>query len=107
MPWSFTEQVAAGYMLNELQQLKLVVCKIKTDDGYVRVPICSNPDWYSKLCNGYLKSRKRYPKMRTIIKRCNTIRLLERIASGIQNEDTAYAIRIRPLLKEWLERNQI
>lgn len=40
--------------------------------------------------------------MRTIIKRCNTIRLLERIANGIQNEDTAYAQRIRPLIEEWL-----
>lgn len=107
MPWSFTEQVAAGLMLEELRQLKLEVCKIKTNDGYIRVPICSNPDWYSKLCDGYLKSRKRYPKMRTIIKRCDTIRLLERISSGIQNEDTAYAQRIRPLIEEWLERHEI
>ena len=37
---------AAGYMLDELDQLKLTVAKL----GTLRIVVVPNPEWYSRLC---------------------------------------------------------
>jgi hypothetical protein len=101
--------IAAESLLDELLSRRLEVVKIPSGDGYIRVPIITNPEWYSKICKRFLNSRKRYPKPRTIIRRCNMIAALNNIISrrykscGGLRQDTEYFKRLKPTLRERLE----
>ena len=73
---------AARELLRELEEGRLCVCKVKTEHGYVRMPVSQNAEWYQRLCRRHLGSRRRYRKVRTIIKRCWMVRALRRLLSG-------------------------
>jgi hypothetical protein len=89
-------------MLEDLNNHHLEVVKIPSNQGgYIRVCIDRNPTWYSDLCAEYTKQRKRYPKHRTIIKRCTTIAALGRIANGKYHG--VYAERLRSHLEKYAE----
>lgn len=95
---------AAGEMADEFAAQRLEVCKIKTDEGYIRVVVCPSPYWYSKLCRKFeFPRRRRYTKHRTIIKRVDTLRTLRRIAAGVANPNTAYYARVMPYVLGWVE----
>ena len=67
--------------------------------GYIRVPVSVNTYWYRRFCAQYETMRGR--KYRTIIKRCHTIRALERMEAG--NFAGVYAERLEPFLSEdWI-----
>lgn len=92
---------AAEQLLEELLQLKLQVCKIQTDRGYVRVVVCPNPRWYSKLCRQFEVRRRnrRWKRPRTLIKRVDTIAALRRFLTyGM--DDTVYVQRLMPHIRE-------
>ena len=98
---------AAAEMAAEFAAQKLEVCKLPTDGGYIRVVVCPSPVWYQKLCRKHeFQRRRRYKKARTIIKRCDTLRTLQRIAAGIANTSTAYYSRIIPYVLQWIEDRQ-
>ena len=96
----------AAIMLDELRQQKLTVAVIP--DGRpnshrgIRVPVVSNPDWYSRLCQQYTSPRKN-PRMRhrTIIKRGCTYRHLMLIAAGYVRREWIYHQRLLDAI-EWL-----
>jgi hypothetical protein len=70
-------------MLEELKGSCLEVAKIPgREGGYIRVPVSVNAEWYQRFCRSYLRTRPRYPKPRTIIRRQHTERALARLLSG-------------------------
>jgi len=75
------------------------VCKVPgREGGYIRVAISVNTEWYRKFCSRYMSWR--WGKWRTIIKRCDTIRALQRIEAGDRSGE--YAKRLEPFLtEEW------
>ncbi len=92
-------RTAALSMLEELESGYPETCKVPgREGGYIRVPLSVNCEWYRRFCRQFMRSRRRYPKFRTIIKRCHTIAALRRIAS--ENEDGVYAERLRPFIEE-------
>ena len=98
--FSFDLQVAAAHMLDDLSHNRLCVIKIRKDDTWVRLPIESNPDWYSKFCNEYMKKRKRYRKLRTFIKRRHVISALYKILND-SNIITPYINRLLPYVSDY------
>ncbi len=87
---------AAWWMLQELESQHLeVIC-----DGNLRIVVSENPKWYQQLCVCYMKSRKRYPKLRTYIKRCHVMRTLKDIAYG-KNPMTVYASRLESIIENY------
>lgn len=73
----------ARQFLEELDAGRLEVMKVPgSDGGYIRIPIEVNAEWYRRFCSQFETSRRRYPKPRTIIKRCHTRRALEKLANG-------------------------
>jgi hypothetical protein len=62
----------------------LEVCKVANNGGYIRVPVPVNAEWYRRFCRKYLRSRRRYPKPRTIIRRAGVRAALQRIIDGRQ-----------------------
>lgn len=99
-----TIQEAASEMLEELRALKLEVCKVATDTGYVRCVVCLNPHWYSKLCQQWEQRRRnlKWRRPRTIIKRVDTLKALQRIAaSGL--DSTQYSQRLAPFIRRRIE----
>lgn len=93
----------ADVMRQLLEGSRLDVVKLVTDHGYVRVPITSNTEWYSDFCSDYMKSRKSYPKERTIIKRRDTIRGLRELSVGLVR--TEYAKRLLPYVEKFYEQH--
>lgn len=76
-------QKTLKWMLAELTANRLEVCKIPSRiQGYRRIVIACNCEWYQELCRRYEYPRKRYPKFRTMIRRCATIRALTRMIAG-------------------------
>jgi hypothetical protein len=97
------QRSAALLLLEELESSWPETCKVPGRyGGYIRVPVSTNCEWYRRLCRRYLSRRRRYPKPRTIIKRCHTIIALKRIAAG--NQVGVYAERLRPFLEELMAR---
>ena len=78
------DKVAAAFMLSELRSMKLEVCKLETDGNAIRVVVCPNPDWYSRLCEQHkaMRLNRRWKRPRTIIRRVQVTRTLERIIAG-------------------------
>ncbi len=69
------------------------------EGGYIRIPVSINTEWYRRFCGQYMGLHRR--KMRTIIKRCHTIRALQRMEAG--NSEGVYAERLAPFLtEEWI-----
>lgn len=79
--------IAAEMMLEELELMRLHVIKKKTDSGYIRVAIATNPQWYRVFCREHSRPRRGYSKLKTYVKRCWTMRALQRIIDG-QREGT-------------------
>ncbi len=78
-----TRQALAQQLLDELDAGRLEVCKVRgREGGYIRVVVEVNAEWYRQFCRQWEAPRRRYPKPRTIIKRCHTRRGLEKIANG-------------------------
>jgi hypothetical protein len=86
-------------LLDELQNNRLEVVKVQTPEGFKRVVCSQNAPWYQDFCFSYQKARKRYPKPRTIIKRCHTIRTLEALLSN-PTLSTTYAQRLQPFIED-------
>lgn len=86
------------WLLSELDSTGLQVVKIPLHPGYIRCAVSQNAPWYQDFCSYYLQSRKRYPKLRTTIKRRETRNALIRMIAG--NEQGIYAERIN----EWINR---
>ena len=94
--------MAAQYLLDDLQAHFPETCKVPgRHGGYIRVPVSVNACWYRRLCSRHKVGRRRYPKPRTIIKRCHTIKALHRIIAG--NTDGVYAERLMPFVEEMQE----
>ncbi len=79
-------------MLGELESTSLTVAKYPVDGGYLRGVMSSNCEWYRELCSRYLSTRRRFPKLRTFIKRRCTIAALKRMIAG--DLSGLYATRI-------------
>jgi hypothetical protein len=92
-----TREEAAWRLLEELRSARLEVARL----GNLRVAITTNAEWYQRFCNSYKRSRKRYPRLRTFIKRQTTIQALERIAFG-RAKGTPYEERLEPFLDQAL-----
>lgn len=93
------ERRIAGELLEELESGWLEVAKIPSQQGgYVRVPLSVNCEWYQAFCKRFMRPRRRYPKPRTFIKRCHTVRGLEEIKSG--RAETEYARRLIEVVRE-------
>lgn len=93
------QSVAAKLLLEELQSNWLEVCKVPgREGGYIRVPVSVNCDWYRRFCRNYKRSRRRYPKARTIIKRQHTEAALRRMIAG--DFGGVYAGRLLPFVEE-------
>lgn len=103
MPFTFIEQTAAQYMLEELEERRLVVVKVRTEDGWKRMATETNADWYQIFCDEYTTKRKKYPKTRTIIKRIHTINALKQIANDEIDERNQYVERLRPFIESYVE----
>jgi hypothetical protein len=89
-------------MLEELKAMRLEVIKLPSKEGgYIRVAVSVNCNWYKELCSMYLRSYKRRPKPRTIIRRQHTVKALQRMLKG--DKTTVYAQRILPIAEtlEW------
>ena len=96
-------RMAAKILLEELEAGYLEVCKVPgREGGYIRVCVSVNAEWYSSFCKQFMRSRRRYPKSRTFIKRCNTIAALKRIIRGVTTG--VYAERLLPFVEEMMER---
>lgn len=94
-----TIEEAAWWMLQELKEQRLSVTIVKGR----RVAESQNPRWYQEICQTHSCSRRRRLKVRTYIKRCHVVRVLDRIAREIQNLDTLYAQRVIPYLERYGE----
>lgn len=94
---------AAQLMLEELTASRLHVVKIRTDRGFVRVPVSSNAEWYRSFCRQYKSARrnKRYKKPRTIIKRCDTITHLMKIMRCDQRRLGLYHERLLQAIEDY------
>lgn len=95
-----TDRDAARWLLEELESSRLEVCKVPgREGGYVRVCVSVNAEWYRGFCGDWVRPRRRrYRRPRTIIKRCHTVRALQRIVGG--NPRGVYCERLLPLLVE-------
>lgn len=89
---------AAWILLEELRAGRLEVAKIKG----LRKSLSSNAEWYQRFCANNVRSLKRYPRLRTVIKRWWTIKVLEKLVDGKANLDTIYVQRLLPFLEERL-----
>jgi len=69
------------------------------EGGYIRVPVAVNAEWYRVFCGLFTAPRRRYPKPRTIIRRCDCLRALRRLAEG--NQDGVYAERLIEFAQDW------
>ena len=80
-------------MLEKLEASYPETVKVPSQHGgYIRVPVEVNTEWYRAFCRRYMRSRRRYPKIRTIIKRCTTIAAMKRMLRG--DRETEYAQRL-------------
>ncbi len=93
-------RAVALHMAAELEASRLEVTLItaKLGCGKVRVVVSENPRWYQKLCALYSRTRGRWRKLKTYIKRRETITALYRIARGLPCG--VYAQRLKPLMRE-------
>lgn len=91
-------------MHSDLSARRLVVAKIRTENGWVRAVMETNPEWYQELCAGYMNRSKRFPKFRTIIKRQHVLRTLMAIGEG-HDISTVYAERLRPFIQSEIARH--
>lgn len=100
-------RVIAGWMLEELRQLKQTVCIIPDGrpNSYrgLRCVVVPNPDWYSRLCQQYVNQRRngKWKRPRTLIKRFNVIHHLERISSTGLDINIEYHRRLSDAI-EWV-----
>lgn len=101
----FHLQSLAGQMLEELQIERLNVCKVRSQDGFIRVAVAQNPPWYQRLCADYVGTRRRFPRPRTIIKRKDTLRTLSQLANGDRRETLYQERLIEVLSREFDNRN--
>ena len=102
-----TMRAAAQELLDELQSGWLLVEKLPHEVGWVRRVLGENAEWYQRFCREYL-SRCRSHRHRsgrkpdTLIKRQDTIRVLEALARG-EEVRSVYVERLLPYLKERVE----
>lgn len=93
-------QCLALHLLDELDSGCLTVAKIPSvHGGYVRVPTSINAPWYSAFCKEYMTTRRRYPKPRTLIRRCHARKALERIIAG--TTEGVYIERLLEFMERW------
>lgn len=90
---------AAEMMLQELGLMRLHVIKKKTEHGYTRLAVATNPQWYRRFCRDHSRTRRRYSKLKTYIKRCWTMRALERIVEGVRTG--VYVQRLMPYVYDY------
>jgi hypothetical protein len=89
------------WMLDELLGRRPSTIKVPGRyGGYVRVAVETNPEWYRELCESHKSARGRFPKPRTIIRRCDVLRALVLLADG-QRVETTYAERIRAVARKY------
>ncbi len=90
------------WMLDELRSGWLEVAKLPSSrGGYTRVVVSQNAPWYQELCSRHLSRRRRFPRLRTLIKRRDTERALVRMIAG--DRSGVYAERILDVA-EWAEK---
>jgi hypothetical protein len=90
----------AKALLADLEGNYLEVTKAPgREGGYIRVPVSVNAEWYRQFCKRYLTTRRRYPKPRTLIRRCHTVAALRRIIGG-RTDDTEYTRRLFEFVKQ-------
>lgn len=92
-------------LLSELESNRLEVGLVPlnprlrnyNEGGMKRAVFSKNPNWYSRLCNRHLSSRIRnHKKPDTKIKRADTLRILGRLAAGLQSR-SKYAEELREI----------
>lgn len=84
-PVPFDQQALAAEFAEELRGRRLEVCKVpgRDGEGFVRAVIVTNPEWYSWICEQHVRPRRRYPRPRTVIRRAELLRILDRMAAGL------------------------
>ena len=86
--------------LDELDEGYLEVCKVPSrDGGYIRICMSVNAEWYRAFCKRNMIGRKRYPKPRTIIKRCLTRNALNRIIELNGKSSGVYVDRLKDFME--------
>jgi len=112
-------KAAAKAMLIDMTQMKFEsgLVWIEKNSRRERRCLSSNPTWYRQLCSRWMSKRKRYPKLRTFIKRQHAIKALKDLA-GLPNEETEasrlldnmlgrqYIQRLMTSIEEELERHE-
>lgn len=91
-----------AYMKEDLEASRPLTIKvIGRDGGYIRVPVTQNPEWYRALCSAHKRYRlnRKWRRPRTIIKRCNTLKALDRMMDG--NFTGVYAERLIEIVREY------
>lgn len=71
------------------------------EGGYIRVPVSVNAEWYRIFCERHKTRSRRFPKPRTVIKRVDTLRALDRLAQG--NTEGVYAERLLSVIEEFYQ----
>lgn len=102
------ERRIARQFLDELLSHRLEVCLTRAPDAHhmghmVRLVCSQNPEWYRRFTSMYSSSRKdrlRWSKHKTLIKRRETVRGLERILRGGAGE-TPYTERLRDFIRRY------
>lgn len=83
-------------MLEELEDARHEVSLVPGHSGkMLRVATCCNPRWYWELCDSYKRPRSGYPRPRTIIRRIDVMRALQRLIEG--DESGEYARRVKAI----------
>jgi hypothetical protein len=101
----------AEWMLYELESNYLEVVLIPARDQrheghYIRAVQYQNADWYRKFCAEYLSGRRtQNAKGRTLIKRRETIRALQKILQGVV-DDSVYVERLLDFMEREAKNNQ-
>jgi hypothetical protein len=89
------------WMLDELLGRRPHTIKVPgREGGYIRVPVETNPEWYRELCEGHKSRSRRFPKLRTVIRRRHVLQALVLLADG-QKVDTVYAERIKAVAEKY------
>ena len=100
------------FMLEDLASNCLKICLIDAPEpkhtGHkVRVAFTQNPEWYRQLClNHPAKSRTHKRKFDTAVKRQHIIRLLSRLACGLEST-SIYAKELRNIAERMQQEDSI
>ena len=103
-------QAAVVHMLIELESNRLEVVLVPSGDcsheRMSRVAVARNPEWYRALCAEFPRAGRERRKVRTIIKRRETLSALERIAIA-GKDGSVYCERLWPYVVDYAKSEMV